>query len=224
MSSQLCAVISSMQTTRQRIREILKEKKQATVEQLSDELELTQVTIRHHLEVLRGEGLVDAPTVLRRNGPGRPQYAYSLTEAAGDYFPRNYQSLADLMFDEIRDKFSPRELDLLLDAVADRMAAQGPALQREKNPKRMLNTIVEYLNDQGYVARWEKNAEGEFVLHTCNCPYERVAQAHSEICKMDANFVAQLVGVSAERKSHIAMGDASCSYVLQFDTKTTSER
>ena len=73
-----------MQTTRQRILEILKEKRQATVEELSEELELTPVTVRHHLEILRGEGLISAPSVLRRPGPGRPQHTYALTEAAGD--------------------------------------------------------------------------------------------------------------------------------------------
>ena len=91
--------VFEMQSTRQRILKILKEERQATVEQLSDALELTPVTIRHHLEVLKGEGLVEAPQVLRRPGPGRPQYTYGLTEAAVDYFPKNYHGLADLMLE-----------------------------------------------------------------------------------------------------------------------------
>lgn len=209
-------VVFDMQTTRQRILKILKEKKQATVEQLSEELDLTPVTIRHHLEILRGEGLIDAPTVLRRSGPGRPQYAYGLTEAAGDYFPKNYHHLADLMFDEIRQRLSHEELHQVMDSIADRMAAQAPSIKRRQSPQEVLDSVVGYLNDQGYVARWEKTAEGEFLLHTCNCPYERVAHAHSEICQMDANFVAQLVGVSPERTSHMASGDDTCSYVFKL--------
>lgn len=213
--------IGDMQSTRQRILEILKERKQATVDQLSEALDLTPVTIRHHLDVLRGEGLVDAPKVLRRRGRGRPQYVYGLTEAAGDFFPKNYHSLADLMFDEIRDRFSNTELDQILNAVADRMAAQAPSLGHAQSPQQILNTIVDYLNAQGYVARWNTTPGGDFVLHTCNCPYERVAHAHSEVCQMDANFVAQLVGVSPERTSHMASGDDSCSYVFHLETKTT---
>jgi predicted ArsR family transcriptional regulator len=211
-----------MQSTRQRILEILKEQKQATVEQLSEELELTPVTIRHHLEILRGEGLVDAPQVLRRPGPGRPQHAYGLTEAAADYFPKNYHNLADLMFDEMRHRFSQDELKQIMNAVADRLAAQAPSIRGRQRPREILNAVVKYLNDQGYVARWEKTPKGDFVLHTCNCPYERVAHAHNEICQMDANFVAQLVGVSPQRASHMASGDDSCSYVLHFDTKPTA--
>jgi predicted ArsR family transcriptional regulator len=209
-----------MQSTRQRILEILNEKKQATVEQLSAELDLTPVTVRHHLEVLRGEGLVSAPQVLRRSGPGRPQYAYGLTEAAGDFFPKNYHRLADLILDEIREQLSENDIKQVMERVADRMAQQGPSLGRERRPQEILGTIVGYLNDQGYAARWERNPSGEFVLHTCNCPYERVAQTHSEICQMDASFVARLVGAAPRRTSHMASGDAVCSYVLRFDENT----
>ena len=212
-----------MQTTRQRILEILKEKRQATVDQLSEELELTPVTVRHHLEILRGEGLVGAPVVLRRSGPGRPQYTYGLTDAAGDLFPKNYHNLADLMLDEMRERLTEAELQQMMNSIADRMASGAPAAKPEQRPQEMLNTIVGYLNDQGYVARWEETADGDYVLRTCNCPYERVAHAHSEVCQMDANFVAQLVGVAPTRTSHMASGDDSCSYVLQFKEKHASE-
>ena len=51
---------TAMQATRQRILEILKERGAATVEQLATELELTPVTIRHHLDILRRAGLVES--------------------------------------------------------------------------------------------------------------------------------------------------------------------
>jgi predicted ArsR family transcriptional regulator len=206
-----------VQTTRQRILEILKEKNQATVEELSAELNLTSVTIRHHLEVLRGEGLVDVPRLVRRGGPGRPHHAYILTEAAADYFPKNYHSLADLMFDEISVRVTPAEMDQIISGVADRMAALAPPHKRERAPREVLSAAVRHLNDQGYVARWERTPVGEYILHTCNCPYERVAQLHSEVCRMDAEFVAQLVGVPSERLSHMATGDDTCSYRVQFE-------
>lgn len=211
-----------MQSTRQRILEILKEKKQATVEQLSEELDLTPVTVRHHLDVLRGEGLVAAPTALRRRGPGRPQYAYALTDAADDFFPKNYHSLADMLFDEIRDKVTPSELEQILRSMADRMAARAPSL-RKNRPQDVLGAAVRFLNDQGYVARWEKTPEGSFVLHTCNCPYERVAQTHGEVCTMDAAFVGRLVGLPSERLSHMASGDDSCSYVINVKGVSSSD-
>ncbi len=118
-----------MQATRQRILEILKERGTATVEELGAELDLTPVTIRHHLDILRGEGLVQAPKVKRRDAPGRPQHIYALTDAADDYFPKNYAGFADLMLHEIRERVEPRELDSILRSMANRMAVQAPNAQ-----------------------------------------------------------------------------------------------
>lgn len=205
-----------MQSTRQSILEILKEKNRATVEELGEILDLTPVTIRHHLEILRGEGLVGAPKVLRRAGPGRPQYTYGLTEAAGDFFPKNYHGLVDLVINEIRDRVTPAELEQVLSGVADRLAAQAPSHRRGRGPQDVLNAAVSFLNDRGYVARWEKTPAGDYLLHTCNCPYERVAQKHSELCKMDASFVAQLIGQPTQRMSHMVSGDDSCSFRFHF--------
>lgn len=206
-----------MQTTRRHILEILKEKDRATVEQLSQELELTPVTIRHHLEVLRGEGLIAPPSVLRRSGPGRPQYAYTLSDAASDYFPKNYHNLADLMLNEIREQVSQAQLKEIVKGVAERMAAQAPEFVHKKRPQETLEAVAGYLNEQGYVAHWEVTRDGSYLIHTCNCPYERVAQIHREVCQMDVSYVSQLVGVPVERLSHMAKGDSRCSYVLSFE-------
>jgi predicted ArsR family transcriptional regulator len=206
-----------MQTTRQRILEILKEKNQATVEELSAELDLTSVTIRHHLDVLRGEGLVGAPEVLRRSGPGRPQHVYELTPAAAVHFPKNYHNLADFMLDEIRQHVSPTELEDIIRGVAERMAAEAPSRGTGKSRSEILNDAVTYLNEHGYVAHWERTPAGEYVMHTCNCPYERVAQVHQEVCKMDASLVGELLGADPERTSHMAKGDTSCSFVIRFE-------
>jgi predicted ArsR family transcriptional regulator len=206
-----------MQTTRQRILEILKEKNQATVEELSAELDLTSVTVRHHLDVLRGEGLVGAPDVLRRSGPGRPQYVYELTPAAAVHFPKNYHNLADLMLEEIRQRVSPTELEAIIQGVAERMAAEAPSRGSGRSRSEILNDAVQYLNEHGYVARWEKTPAGEYVMRTCNCPYERVALLHQEICKMDADLMGELVGADSERMSHMANGDTSCSFVVRFE-------
>jgi predicted ArsR family transcriptional regulator len=120
------------------------------------------------------------------------------------------------MLNEIRERVSETELEQIVTGVAHRMAAQAPQPGRNKRPSQILEVAVRYLNEHGYVARWEKTAGGQFVMHTCNCPYERVSHAHSEVCEIDANLIGELVGVEPERLSHMAKGDNSCSYVLSF--------
>ena len=115
-----------MQATRQRILEILKERSEATIDELSEALELTTVTVRHHLDILRGEGLVEVPEVKRRATPGRPQYVYTLTDAADEHFPKNYAGFTNLMITEIKERLDPTELDRILRGMAHRMVAEAP--------------------------------------------------------------------------------------------------
>jgi predicted ArsR family transcriptional regulator len=199
-----------MQATRQRILEILKERGEATIEELGTALDLTSVTVRHHLDILRGEGLVEVPQVRRRATPGRPQYVYILTEAAGDYFPKNYGSLANLMITEVRDRYGPAELDSILQAMARRIEGDVPGSTDGPFEQRLAR-VVSVLNERGYIAKWEKNADG-YLLHTNNCPYRDVARDHSEVCTMDMTLISDLLGVVPERIMWTAAGENSCAY------------
>jgi predicted ArsR family transcriptional regulator len=203
-----------MQATRQRILEILKEHHTATVEELADELELTPVTIRHHLDILRSEGLVQAPQVKRRDTPGRPQHVYALTEAAGAYFPKNYAGFTDMMLREMRDQVEPEKMRSILDGVATRMVNKAPsAPATEALPQRM-DRVVKFLNTQGYDASWEAT-EGGCLLHAHNCPYHDVARENVEPCVMDASLITQMAGVSPQRVQWAFSGDNRCTYFIK---------
>ncbi|RLC67959.1 MAG: ArsR family transcriptional regulator, partial [Chloroflexi bacterium] len=103
-----------MQATRERILNILKERGQATVDDLSQELGLTTVTVRHHLDILQEEGLVAPPVARSRQSPGRPQYVYTLTREAGAFFPKRYAHLANQLLSEMRARFSPPEVEQMM--------------------------------------------------------------------------------------------------------------
>src|SRR5512136_1746187 len=178
----------AMQATRQRILEILKEHHKATVEELADELELTPVTIRHHLDILRSEGLVQAPQVKRRDTPGRPQHVYALTEAADAYFPKNYAGFTDMMLHEIRERVPPEEMTSILSGVATRMAVKAPLPQPNETLPQRMERMVKFLNSQGYESEWEMT-DGGYLLRTHNCPYHDVARENVEPCVMDAALI-----------------------------------
>jgi len=207
-----------MQSTRQAILNILKEQGQATVDQLSIRLKLTPVTIRHHLDILRSEGLVQAPKVRRRQTPGRPQHVYSLTEQASSYFPKNYVSFADLTLTETRERVGAQEMEAIIHGVAKRMAAEGPQpLDGESMPSR-LNRVIEFLNGKGYVARWEQNDQG-YLVHTSNCPYQGITNHHNAPCVMDMEMIAQLLGSTPQRLSWITSGDPTCTYLVRVSAE-----
>ena len=206
-----------MQQTRQHILEILKEKNEATVDDIVAALvdrigEITAVTVRHHLEILRGDGLVAAPAIRRRTTPGRPQHVYSLTDKALELFPNNYRNLAQELLLQIKKTLPRREVNVILEGVADEMAAGLDAADLPL-PVR-LNQVVEFLTNQGYNARWESAPEG-YVIHTSNCPYHHLTGDHGELCEMDFRMIASLLGgIVPRRVSHMVLGDESCAYLV----------
>jgi len=200
-----------MQTTRQHILEILKRRNQTTIEELCEALNLTPVTVRHHLEILRSEGLVEAPQVKHRSTPGRPQYVYTLTEAANDLFPKNYHTFANLMITELCERLEPAELDRLLRGMADRMAADALKPADGETLEQRLSRLVDFLNSKGYIAQWEK-VDDSYYLHVNNCPYRDVSREHVQICVMDMTLVSKLLDAAPERISWMAAGEYRCSY------------
>jgi predicted ArsR family transcriptional regulator len=204
-----------MQQTRQHILEILKTRGHATVDEIVEALadrigEITAVTVRHHLEILRGDGLVATPEVRRRTSPGRPQHAYSLTEKALELFPNNYRNLAEELLVQLKAQFPRQEINVILEGVADQMAGSVPPSDAPL-PAR-LTLVARFLTQQGYSATWEPASEG-FTLRTSNCPYHQLAPQHGELCTMDMRMIAGLLGgIVPRRVAHMVDGDTSCAY------------
>ena len=205
-----------MQPTRRHILEILKERKEATIDEIVQSLtqrigKITAVTVRHHLEILRGDGLVAAPTVRRRSAPGRPQYVYSLTERAADYFPNNYQGLAAGLLAEMKKQLPHETVTRILQGVADEMVRR--AALPDGPPEVRLQYVLDFLQRSGYTASMQRNGHGA-LLTIVNCPYEQVASQAPELCTMDQRLLENMLGVRTRRLSCQTCGDDVCRYLI----------
>ena len=203
-----------MQQTRRDILEILRRRGQATVDELVEDLltrrgHITSVTVRHHLGRLQDEGLVTTSELRRKHSPGRPQHIYGLTPQAEAYFPNNYQRLVAGLLAQLQRQLPPEGVNVILEGVAEQWAAE---LDLTDLPlERRMDAVVEYLNGQGYSARWEAADDG-VILHTSNCPYHLATDGSISLCDMDMRLVASLVGAVPRRLSQMKTGDETCSY------------
>lgn len=171
-----------MLTARQKVLAHLKKTRSASAREIARALKMSAPNVRHHLSVLKSDGRVEFVSVNNREGRGRPEKLYSLSQAAlGD----NLSALANALLTVA----GPR---LNVEAVASRMldSAQFANLPI---PKR-LALLVEKLNEMHYQAHWEAGADGPRVIFG-RCPYSQVIEQHPELCKMDA----ALLGISLGR-------------------------
>jgi predicted ArsR family transcriptional regulator len=211
-----------VQTVRRRIAEILKENGSATVAQLADSLGMAQVSVRHHLDILVGEDLVQLDGVHRHAGAGRPSQVYALTPNAAKLFPQRHEALANNLLAEMKASLPNSEVRGILQRVAIRTAQEAPLPEADQTLEERLDRIARFLTERGYNARWEIE-DGHHELHICNCPFAGVTDHHPELCTMDEAMVKALLPGSAREHARIANGALRCSYLINVAPTDASE-
>jgi predicted ArsR family transcriptional regulator len=206
-----------MQSTRQEILDILRQNRQATVEDLAERLGLTPMTIRHHLNVLQAQGLVVTAEVRRIQTVGRPRLVYSLTDAADELFPQGYGELAGHLVAELKEAMGPDETPRVFRRIADRIAGEVPPPVPGRTFEERLAQVSLHLKRLGFLFTWTKTDEG-YLLTNTNCPYRRVAQEHAELCAMDMMLLRRVLGVEPTQISHVREGATSCTCLLSVRT------
>lgn len=206
-----------MQVTRQQILEILKDRREATVDEVVQDLRnlrgdsITPVTVRHHLGILQEEGLVDTPQTRHRSSPGRPRHIYTLTQHGISHFPNNYQHLAENLLKQMEARLSPEHTNVIIEGVADSMAQEASIPDGTIHER--LDAVIHYLNNNSYEASWEP-VDGGYMLHMKNCPYHALTHDNDRLCHMDMRLISSMLGVVPRLTSRVAKGDETCSYFI----------
>lgn len=207
-----------MHETRQHIIEFLKEKRQATVEELATVIDLTPMAVRYHLNVLQADNLIDAFSVHRRSGPGRPQQVYKLTEAADELFPEDYRGLTDYLLDEVSLRLGKEGVGELFNNIASRLASEAPPQQENQTFEERLDEVITFLAEKGFSVCWEAEDNG-YVIHAHSCPYRRIAKHHREVCLLDKQIISTMLNTTPSRTACLTNGDDHCSYRISEPIK-----
>ncbi|MSP12437.1 MAG: ArsR family transcriptional regulator [Chloroflexi bacterium] len=201
-----------IQATRWEILKTLKERGQATVEELASVLELATITVRYHLGILENESLVTSTKV--RRSVGRPHYLYTLTEGAEDLFPKKYHLFASRLLDSLKTSLGDEELDSMLTKMAQSIAAPVAAKLQGRGLEERLSALVELLGEEGFMADWRREGT-QYILSERSCPYYYVGQRHPEICHLDVTMMVTVLDAPVERHSCILDGDECCSFWIE---------
>lgn len=205
-----------MQATRQLILQILKERGEATVDEIVECLQpergnITAVTVRHHLNRLQLDGLITFAKMRRRATPGRPQHLYTLTDQGETRLPNNFKRLAGGLLNQINQHLSDSYINVILEGITSEMADEAHIPQGDMQNR--LNAVVTYLNQHGYDARWYSTQEG-YILETCNCPYHDLSHDNQFLCQMDMRLISKMLGTVPRMTSRVSDGDETCAYFI----------
>ena len=202
-----------MQVTRQRIVDYLRKHNQATVEDLTRVVGLTHMAVRHHLNVLQGEGLVEISTTRRVKKPGRPVQVYVLTNRAEKLYPQDYFQLSDLLLAEMANRIGPEGVAQVFNSIAEHLLKLAPPPRAGQSFEARLDEVVHFLRQKGFAAKWTVE-NGQYAIHHVACPYRQLAARHREVCLLDEIVIGSMLQVTPRRTCCIAANDAQCTYCL----------
>ncbi len=191
----------------------LKKHQPLTARELAARFDLTPNAMRRHLETLEAAGIVRHTREVR--GVGGPVHAFSLSGSGEALFPRQYATVLLETLESIAAEHGRGGVSDFFRRKWTVLAAEAaPALQQLPIGERV-QLLAELWTSLGYMAEADVDAgSGQPVLRKHNCAIRAVAEQYPEICATEAAFIADVLGVPAERRQHILAGCNTCEYVL----------
>lgn len=199
-----------MHGTREHVVELLIQRREARVDELARELEITPVAVRRHLENLRADGLVDVKSV--KQATGRPYHVYYPTERALGSLPAGYADLLERVLRSVEGR------EDVTAAVASRMAESVAARHMtEVDDSRQGGRIIqvtESLRQEGILDGWHTEHDGYHLVNG-TCPYRKAAEVSKLPCESDRKAIELLLGTDVVQLNRIVDGSPVCEYLVQ---------
>lgn len=183
-----------------------------TVNELAEELGLTDNAVRAHLLSLERDGLIKQTGVQR--GTRKPHFAYELTAEADNLFPKAYDALVNQLIAVLKGRLTPAVLEDVLREVGRSLAGNqtsGGALESR------VGQGLSALEAIGGAARLEKEEEKLFI-RSGGCPLATAVAEHPEVCQLTEALLTEIIGAKVRERCD-REGSPRCSFEI-IESKT----
>lgn len=207
------SALDSLPKARREILRHIKTRGELGAEGIAGAIGITVSGTRQHLTALERDGLVSHHE--QREGPGRPKHVYALTAAGDALFPRNYAELTTELLEYVEDE-DPALLTRIFDRRAHRRLECAQARLAGLPFAQKVAVLARILDEDGYLADFERRDDGTFIITEHNCAVLSVAMRYSLACSSEMDFLrAALPEAEITRIAHRIAGAHSCAYLVQ---------
>lgn len=195
-----------------RILQSIKRDGAVTAKQLAQELDMTTMGARQHLQGLEDDGILAFHDVKVK--VGRPTRHWSLTQKGHAQFADRHGELTIQMIDAVEAVFGQ---DGIAKVTAEReqhtIEAYRQTLISAKSLEEKLQILVELREQEGYMAELQQTDDGYLLIEN-HCPICKAASRCPSLCKSELNVFQALLGddCQIERSEHIIQGQRRCTY------------
>jgi predicted ArsR family transcriptional regulator len=159
-----------------------------TVNELVDELGVTDNAVRAQLANLQEAGLVRQ--VGLRPGTRKPHLDYELTSKARQLFPQAHEPVLRTLVDVLRERLPDAQSESLMREVAQRLLAAWVGELRQQEPNQRAAELYQRLSGVAPGLRLDDTPD-HFQVRACGCPLASVTASHPEICGLLARILSE---------------------------------
>lgn len=204
-------------TTKEKLINLLKKETKMTVNQMAQALEITEMAVRKHLNILERDSFIHISEM--KQPVGRPVQVFSLTPQADVLFPKNYDNLTVDFLNDLQEIQGDEIIDQLFENRSKRLASKYSSyLKHSFSNEEMVETLKDIQIEKGYMADVIKIDDNQFELIEHNCPIYEVSKKFRQACNCETNMFKEVLNTNnVQRTSCKVDGDNHCHFLINFN-------
>ncbi len=197
-------------STRGKILDLL-HARECTVNELAEELHLTDNAVRAHLASLERDRLVAQSGL--KPGIRKPHTTYALGPEAEQLFPKAYGRLVALLMSIFSRQVKPRNLRAGMRLAGRRVAQEYLGGVQRKPRQQRINAALGILKELGGAASFREEG-GKHFIYGRGCPIAAATASHPEACLLAESLLTEIIGSPV--KEHCIRGATpSCRFEVK---------
>ncbi|WP_432692282.1 helix-turn-helix transcriptional regulator [Morganella morganii] len=203
--------LSSAQSVGEKLLILLKKYGPMQASEAGEHLGTTGEAARQQFTKLARDGMVEAHSECR--GVGRPVQRWHLTALGNKRFPDSHAELTVKILTTIRRELGEDAIGKIITARENEARRDYfDKLQGADTLEERIVRLVAIRTEEGYMAQWEKEPEGSWLIIENHCPICSAARMCQGFCRAELELFQTVLDANVERVEYLLTGSRRCVY------------
>ncbi|MGJ7262570.1 helix-turn-helix transcriptional regulator [Morganella morganii] len=203
--------LSSAQSVGEKLLILLKKHGPMQASEAGKHLGTTGEAARQQFTKLARDGMVEAHSECR--GVGRPVQRWHLTALGNKRFPDCHAELTVKILTTIRRELGEDAIGKIITARENEARRDYfDKLQGAETLEERIIRLVAIRTEEGYMAQWEKEPEGSWLIIENHCPICSAARMCQGFCRAELELFQTVLNASVERVEYLLTDSRRCVY------------
>ncbi|WP_032098044.1 helix-turn-helix transcriptional regulator [Morganella morganii] len=203
--------LSSAQSVGEKLLILLKKHGPMQASEAGEHLGTTGEAARQQFTKLARDGMVEAHSECR--GVGRPVQRWHLTALGNKRFPDCHAELTVKILTTIRRELGEDAIGKIITARENEACRDYfDKLQGAETLEERIIRLVAIRTEEGYMAQWEKEPEGSWLIIENHCPICSAARMCQGFCRAELELFQTVLNASVERVEYLLTDSRRCVY------------